>query len=379
MLHIAILFEFPSLNGGERSMLATLQALRKTDDFRFTAIAPQAGGLADELARLDIPVIPYSVRADGRKRETALLHSELRRICGDLQPNVLHANSLAMTRLIGQIDFTALPLLRRTGHLRDIIKLNATVIADMNSNDAMVAVSEATRRYHVNQGLEQDRCRVIYNGVDIEAFQPRPQLPARSALFPNIPSEAKILLNVGQICLRKGQHDLAKAVCKVLTVRDDVHMVIAGERHSVKPESVAFETAIRDEFSAIGRSGNLHMPGFCDNVAALMNASDVLVHAAHQEPFGRTLLEAAASGLPIIATDVGGTSEMLRPDQDALLLTPGNPQAVADTVQNLLSHAALQRALATSARNRIVQKFTASQMASGIASFWQTSASAVRS
>lgn len=371
MPHVAVLFEFPTLNGGERSMLAVLGELTRRSEFRFSAIAPADGELATELKYLNIPLSPLTIRQNGTRLPADLLHQQLQQITAKISPDVLHGNSLSMSRLNGQVNFSDQPDLIRTGHLRDIIKLNAKVITDLNTNNALIAVSGATRDFHVDQGLNSDRCRVMHNGVDTDLFQPRDQATVRAEVLPNIPPDAAVLLNVGQICLRKGQRALAEAVCQQLVDRNDIHLVIVGERHSTKAESIAFESAIHEAFTSIGKTAHLHMLGYRSDVHRLMNAADLLVHAARQEPFGRTLLEAAASGLPIVATNVGGTAEMLRHDQDAILLAPESDDMVA-TALEIIDDPSRKQRLADSARQRVRDHFTAQNAADHLGEFWTT-------
>ncbi|MDG1895059.1 MAG: glycosyltransferase family 4 protein [Fuerstiella sp.] len=369
--HVAVLFEFPTLNGGEHSMLSVLDMLRADGAFQFTALAPGTGLLADQLIRRQIPVRDFSVQNEaGEKLDFGMIEQRLSDVLAELQPDILHANSLSMSRLTGQIAMAGLPRLKRTGHLRDIMRLKKKVVSDLSRNDRLIAVSKATRDFHVEQGLDPLRCLAVYNGVDTERFQPRDNRTLRSKLFPSVPTGHRLLLNVGQICLRKGQLDLAKAVVGIVQDRGDVHLVIVGQRHSKKQESVDYEAAIHEEFTRVGCGSHLHMLGYRDDIPDLMNAADILVHAARQEPFGRTLLEAASSGLPVIATDVGGTAEMLRPDTDAILVSPGDVGVLQSAIDRALLNPALCRELAASARHRIEANFTVKIAADQLAKLW---------
>ena len=370
--HIAVVFEFSTLNGGERSMLAVMRTLLADKAARFSAIAPSGGDLTSELQRLQIPLLPFTNRDElGKKLSPAELHKTLFDLIDAVKPDVVHSNSLSMSRLLGQLPWAGVRV-PRTGHLRDIIKLNPTVIRDLNANHRLVAVSEATRRFHVAQGLDADRCVVIHNGVDLNLFSPRNAVESSDHPLLELPPGCKVLLCAGQICLRKGQHVLAKAVCQLLHDRSDVHLLIAGERHSAKQESIQYEQAIRNEFDAISKGGHLHMPGFCNDMTTLMNSVDMLVHASHQEPFGRTLLEAAASGLPIIATNVGGTPELLRNGLDAILVQAGNPDQLEEAITKLIDHPDLASSLAVSARQRIEELFTIETAARNLLGFWRS-------
>lgn len=411
-LHVAVLFEFPTLNGGERSILSGLAELQSRRDFRFTALAPPAGMLAEALRELGVPLVSWNSQVPRPAASTTTTSSSggaeerlsaLLKCCQELEPDILHANSLSMSRLSGRLRRTMRTIeagpspnpadparlssvaadggqhrlkrsLRCTGHIRDIVRLSAAAARDVNENDGLVAVSHATRLFHLQQGLEPDRICVIHNGIDTEAFRTPPQDhdETYSTARLNIPTKAFIILSVGQICLRKGQLDLAQAVVRLQTAEParNLHLVIAGERYSSKPESHQYEQAIADCFESAGMHDRLHRPGYCADIRPLMMNSQLLVHAAHQEPFGRVLLEAAACQLPIVATDVGGTSELLRHAADALLIPAANPTAVAEAIRRSMDepHERLRRA--ASAFTRVTTEFAARQAAEYLAAFW---------
>ena len=368
--HIGVLFEFPTLNGGEHSMLAMLRELTDSK-FRFTAVAPPDGPLASALAEQSIPTVPFCVRGpDKRKRDTDELTAQLQAIVRQQQFDVLHANSLSMSRLTGRPELELPQATARTGHLRDIVKLSGAAIKHINLNHGLIAVSHATRDFHVGQGFDPSRCHVIHNGVDSETFRRNSTAQIRARMFPDIPADSAILLNVGQICLRKNQLGLARSVCRLLQTRSDIYLVLAGARHSVKQESVEYEQAVADEFRSIGKPHHLRMLGFRDDIPGLMNAADVLVHTAHQEPFGRTLLEAASSELPIIATNVGGTPEMLRDGLDAVLVEPGDTDALCCAMNGILNDTDGARLRSQSARTRAAWEFSAASAAEKTAAFW---------
>ena len=371
-MHVAILFEFPSLNGGEHSMLSVLELLRSRPYLQLTAIAPRAGPLAGRLNELRIPLAPMVIRSRaGVKRDAAELRRELTCLAGSLRPDILHANSLATSRLLGEVAGLLSNGVRCTGHLRDIMKLGNRAITHLNQLDRTVAVSQATKSFHVRQGLASARCAVILNGVDPVRFRRQSKTAARASVLPNLPPSARVLLNVGQICLRKGQLDLARAVVRLLHNQNDLHLVLAGKRFSSKAESHAYENAIDDCFAAAGLSDHLHRVGYRDDIPIWMNAADLLVHAAHQEPLGRVLLEAAACKLPIIATSAGGTPEILRNQLDALLVPPGDVNSLTKTIPVVLADQPARETRAGSAARRFRSLFTAQLSAAATEQFWR--------
>jgi glycosyltransferase involved in cell wall biosynthesis len=147
-----------------------------------------------------------------------------------------------------------------------------------------------------------------------------------------------------------------------------VHWLIVGERHAQKDETRQFEEALRQASASPPLAGRLHLLGRRDDVPRLLNELAVLVHPARQEPLGRVLLEAAASGVPVVATDVGGTAEIFPPDsQAAVLVPPDNAEAMARAMGLLLDNAVLEETLATGARRRAESMFDARQSAASLA------------
>lgn len=352
---IAILFEYPTLNGGERSMLQALASSDRTL-FELVALAPESGMLADALAQQGIDHVPMTLRDDHGVRLPR--EGACRRLVDAVQrvsPDLLHANSLSMGRLSGSVaEELQIPTV---AHLRDIIGLSRAAIDDLNRNRMLLAVSKATRDFHVEQGLEPGRVSVIYNGIDCDLFRPRWKTGQLCREL-NIPTSSFVILTIGQIGLRKGQDVLAAAVPNIVAAVPAAHFVVVGERNSSKAESIAFEKAFVECFTDAGLSNRLHCLGYREDVAQLMNEADLLVHPAKQEPLGRVLLEAAASGLPIVATAVGGTAEILANNESARLIEPGNAEELGRAIVELASDEKQRQCLAKAARRRVKRDFT---------------------
>lgn len=369
-LRIAVLCEFGSVNGGERSMLAALARLRAAVQPVF--LAPGAGRLANELRGAGCKQVVFDVRdAAGRRRDEAAVQSELGQLITHLQPDLLHANSLSMGRLTGRIAARAsVPC---TAHLRDIVGLNRTAVADLNGNGGLFAVSAATREFHVEQGLDGNRVQVLHNGVDGNAFRPARTSAERALLrsLLQLPADARIAMTIGQIGLRKGLDVLAAAVPRIAAAHPELHFAIVGERYSVKPEAIAFEASLSQAFHAAGLTPRVHWLGYRADVAALLRGADLLIHPARQEPFGRVLLEAAATGLAIVATRVGGTAELLIDGESARLVPPGDPTALATAADEVLGHDELRQRLGAAARQRVSDQFSIASSAEHLLQAWR--------
>ena len=168
--------------------------------------------------------------------------------------------------------------------------------------------------------------------------------------------------------MRKGLDVLLDAA-RLLLDRSpvDAHFVIAGERLSQKREALDYEAALHAAAARTPLTGRVHFLGLRDDVDRLLCELTLLVHAARQEPLGRVLLEAAATGTPVVASDVGGTREILPDDTSARIVPAESPVAVADAIEALLLSAAMREALSGPARRRVEKMFNAQMSAAALA------------
>lgn len=365
---VLLLFEYATLNGGEFSLLAMLEELGRAE-FEFVAAAPKSGMLAERLEQCGVRILPLTLTyTNGRKRSIEQINSHLLDLITRVSPDLVHSNSLSMGRMVGRIaSQLQIPC---TSHLRDIIGLSKTAISDLNQNAGLVAVSNATKRFHVEQGILREKMRVIYNGVDTELFRPARATGILKREL-GLSDNAVLIANVGQICLRKGQILLARAAACLSKEFPEANYLFVGQRHSQKPESVEYESAIRLIFREAGIEDRLFCLGFRRDIPMILNEVDLLVHTAHQEPLGRVLLEAASCGRPIVATEVGGTSEILTDRVSALLAPPNDQEALTDMIRKMLTDYQLRARLGQQARKIVVEKFSLPAAAASVRAFWK--------
>lgn len=363
---ILLLFEYPTLLGGERSLAVCLERLR--GQFHFLALAPGGGELVPALDALGIEhhAPPWEGNAS-QETKRAVLAEEL----GRLAPALVHSNSLAMARLAGPVCREL--QIASLGHLRDLVNLSSQATADVASNPRLLAVSHAVARHHTKQGIPADRMHVLYNGVE----RPTPRFATRAELVHNAgwPADlidAQWLIAMGQIGPRKGLDILLEALASVLPGRPNWHLLLIGQRYSQKEESRAFEARLHAQTQAAGLLRQVHFLGSYPEGAQVLLHADLLVHAARQEPFGRVLLEAAAAGLCVLATRVGGTEEIFPPERDlARLVTPGDPRELAECLETLLDAPQARQRLGVAAREYVLNRFSVAAAAEGLLQHYQ--------
>ncbi|MFN0197966.1 MAG: glycosyltransferase family 4 protein [Planctomycetaceae bacterium] len=354
---IAILCEYATLNGGEQSLLAVLDSeafARSLLDV--VVLAPGEGRFADALAARKITHVPLHLTdAVGVRLPREEIQRQLLDQLQRLSPDLVHANSLSMGRLLGSIcEHLGVPC---SSHVRDIVGLSRGAVSELNRLDRLLAVSQATRDFHIAQGISADKIEVVYNVVDTVRFAPRLATGELKREL-HIPADALLVATIGQIGLRKGQDILAEAVCRLKDEFPQLHVLLVGERNSEKEENRSFERQLHERFESAGLRERVHFLGYRSDMPRILGEVDLLVHPARQEPLGRVLLEAGAARLPIIATAVGGTAEIFSHDE-ALLIPPDDPDRLTAALVLLLQDESLRKRLGDRARRRIVEKFSA--------------------
>ena len=365
MVRVLLLFEYPTLNGGERSLLATLPAMQRAG-IDYLAVAPPDGPLATALRLYDVTILPWSATdARGQRLPGDDLREQLAQFIRQADPALLHANSVSMARMSGPVvSQLRLPSI---GHLRDMINVSAASVSNLVRHTRLLAVSRATSDWYARRGIDSDRLSVLYNGVDPVQFAPTPDSGYLRRQL-QLGGDSQLVAAIGQIGMRKGLDVLLEAAKIVIARQPQVHMLLVGSRLSQKDEAVQFASDLRLAASKPPLTGHVHFLGQRDDISTLLNELTLLVHPARQEPLGRVLLEAAACALPVVATRVGGTEEIFAPSEppSALLVPADRPPQLANAILDLLGNPNARRELGQAARRRMIDVFHVDRAAAGL-------------
>lgn len=193
-------------------------------------------------------------------------------------------------------------------------------------------------------GLTDTRhCRLIKGaGVDVERFCPAPEPQGR----PTIAIAARMLAD-------KGVHDLVRAGELLAAKRLDFKIVLAGSPDRHNPSAIPEET-----LRSWNDRGYLQWTGYVDDMANLLRQTHVACLPSYREGLPLSLLEAAAAGRPMVATDVPGCREVVRHGQTGLLVPPRDPQALADALETLLADGEMRQRMGAAARKLAVDEFS---------------------
>ncbi|WP_339732153.1 glycosyltransferase [uncultured Gimesia sp.] len=230
---------------------------------------------------------------------------------------------------------------RKNGHL--LLDRLTNRLVDLN-----ICVSESVAKFSVRQGkLAESKVTVIPNGVDFELFSTAEALD----LSPwDIPSDAKVVLFVGRLDPQKAPGDLLTAFGRFAEQASDFHLLFVGEG--------PLKAELRESARQLPCADRVHFAGWQSEVPQLMRAATCLVLPSLWEGMPNVVLEAMASGLPVISTDVDGVSELIQPGEQGTLVAQGSPAEIQQALQSLATQPTLSSRMAGSAQSIVKKEFT---------------------
>jgi glycosyltransferase involved in cell wall biosynthesis/serine acetyltransferase len=207
---------------------------------------------------------------------------------------------------------------------------------------AVVANSEAVRNYLIQKdGFRASSIKVIRNGVDIERFSNIPR--NRQHLYPGFGSDEQLVAVVANMNVKgKGHMDLVEAACAVCRGISMTRFLLIGDG----VERRALEAKVQN----LGLSDSVLFLGHQSDIPELLACCDLSVLPSWSEGLPNVVLESMAAGLPVVATSVGGTIEIIEHEMNGLLVPPHNPSALAEAVMRILQDKDLANRLARSGR-----------------------------
>jgi glycosyltransferase involved in cell wall biosynthesis len=215
--------------------------------------------------------------------------------------------------------------------------------------DAEIGVSQAITD-RLNQRLLARvlgrKAKRIYNAVELSRFCLPGSEPECIKMNLNIPAESIVVCSIGRLCAQKGHRYLIEAIPTVLTSSPEVYFLIIGEGD--------LGEELYQQTKELNISPHVVFTGSRSDIARLLEISDIYVSSSLWEGLPLTLLEAMASQVPIVATDIPGTNELLQNQKSALLVPPANPQALSNAIIHLKNNPDLRKKLIHNASERLV-------------------------
>lgn len=291
---------------------------------------------------------------------------DLFHLCRRLQPAIVHTrNQSGLDALLPAL----LAGVRRSVHsehgwdVHDLrgARLKPALLRRLHSPlvDQYITVSRDLERYLVHRvGIGPARITQIYNGVDIAHFAPAAGKP--STVLPQgfAGSDSIVVGTVGRIQHVKDQASLLRAFATVVKTdapgAGNARLAIVGDGPLLAD--------LRALAASLGIADRTWFPGALNNVHDVLRTFDVFVLPSLNEGISNTILEAMASGLPVIATAVGGNIELLEDNLNGRLFQPGDVDALAGLLANYLTNPTRRRDHGAKARETAIARFSIDTM-----------------
>jgi glycosyltransferase involved in cell wall biosynthesis len=345
------------ISGAEMVLLELLRGLNRAQHEPYV-ICPDQGELSKMVRAQNIPCLPapsldarFTWRPGRLMSYTKSLWKTifaLRRTIRNLNPDIIHANTL-------RAGIAATLATVGTGHTviwhvhdtlpRHPLSTGIRLLAYLSQRTRIVSVSHSSGRAFCGSLSFKDRIQTIHNGIDLSRFPIKRPGSSQFRREIGVPDEAFLVCTVGQICARKGLLELLTAFSTIYSQAPRMHLALIGK--VVFPHEQKYRSLLSSTVAASETSDRVQFVGERSDVSAVLQAADLLVLNSFEEPFGLVLIEAMASGTPVLATRVGGVPEIVRDSENGWLVESGDTAGLAAKLlqlsqnRDLLSQTAL--------------------------------------
>ena len=344
--------------GGLENGLVNLINRIPAERFRHTIICLTGySEFRHRIQRNDVPVFALNKPAGN----SLMTHLKLWRLLKRLRPDIVHTRNLAGLEGTLPAALAGVPVRIHGEHGRDMGDLDGSNPGRQRLRRLFkpfvhqyIALSKDLERYlHDQIQVPPAKVTQIYNGVDTELFYPardtREPLP-----FPDFaPPGAFVIGTVGRMQAVKDQLTLARAFVLLLRMVPQaewrLRLVMVGEG--------PLRGQVADILGQAGAGKFAWLAGERDDVPQLMRGLDLFVLPSLAEGISNTLLEAMASGLPVVATRVGGTPELVDEGTTAKLVPPADPESLARAIREYVLNPEMARHHGSAGRRLAEQRF----------------------
>lgn len=221
--------------------------------------------------------------------------------------------------------------------------------------DRVITISRAIADGLREVGVPEDKIRLVHSAVPAAAADGWSR--ERFLQEFNLPADAIVVGMAAQFIRRKGHDVLMRALPALRVTHPDLRFLLFGKGPLFGDVRRQVEAAFLDD--------RVTLTGYREDLREFIGCLDLLVHPALDEGLGVVLLEAAAAGVPVVATPVGGVPEIVRDGENGLLVPPDDPPALARAVHTLIDDACRRETMAEAGRTIVDREFSVRAMVDG--------------
>lgn len=361
--HVVFRFDYGGLENGIVNLVNNLPA----GEFDHAIIAlSEASDFRTRIRRADVRVFEL------RKRPGTDIdaYARLWKLLRQLRPAIVHTRNIGTMDCLFVAWLAGVPARIHGEHGWDVHDPDGTNRKYLAMRrvlnyvtHAFVTVSRDLEVWLVKRvGIKARKVRQICNGVDTQRFYPGTSSAKRACLPANIfPSSCIVVGSVTRLTEIKDPLNLVRAFLAVrkplLASGHDVRLALIGDG--------PLRTAIEAEVKSAGEAQAVWLSGSRDDVSDLMRALDIFVLGSQREGISNTVLEAMASGLPVIASATGGNLELVHPGVTGALVPPGDTASLAETIRSYVEDEPKRLAHGAASRARVERVYSLDAMMNG--------------
>jgi len=355
-LRIAFIIKSMEIGGSQTHLVQVLRLLDRNrfdpvlyclsgdgvllDRVREMGVAIETPGAGRGFRGMDLPSRVVALTRSLRLQKPDLVHTYL------LRANLVGAIS---ARLAG---VRQIMVSKRGCHWRKGFELISARIGNSLARRIMVNADAVRDFVHDNEGCPVSKMVVIPSGVDTDRFAPAAAAGGASSL--GLPEDRRLVGIVTRMRVRKGVEEFIRAMGQVRRTFPNAHGVIVGE--------VELDADLRALVRDLDLHEHLTLLGRRSDMPDVYSAFEIFVLSSHDEGMSNAILEAMSMEKPVVATEVGGTGEVIRHGQSGWLVPPKDPEALAAGIEQALADPSVARTMGKLGRRIVVEKFSAQSM-----------------
>jgi glycosyltransferase involved in cell wall biosynthesis len=341
--------------GGAETVFTNLLTELQQTEFRNVVVLRGDGWVAEQV--LGLGVTPHFIDSKGSFNLGYI--KALRRLVLNEKVDLIHAH------LLGSNVYGALlalicrkPMIATFHGAVDVAAgerfLKAKFLLLGFGASTIVCVSKRLQQELADRSsLPGHKLRLIYNGVDPEAFRGATASGLRGEL--GLPKDTTLVVSIGNIRPAKGYEYLIDAAVSMAELNPKIHFVVVGHQ-----KETLFKK-LKDQIAHAPRQPNIHWLGFRRDVVNILRQADIFLLPSVSEGFSISTVEAMIAGVPVIATRSGGPEEIIDDGVSGVLVPVKDPGAIVEAVQKLMDHS-IRKSLIEEGRRTASERFSLQSM-----------------
>ena len=338
------------LYGGAEQVAYLLRELSRDPDWPAEVVCTRDSAILERAREMPLVCHPLPLRGD----LDPSFFLRLVRLIRDRQPDVVHVHSRRGADVWGGLAARVCRIPAVVTRRVDNPESALAARAKYGLYSRVAVISDAIRGVLLREGVPRDKLVRIPSAVDSQAYQGDCDRDAFLREFDLEPWHVPVGM-IAQFIRRKGHADLVQALPDILQRSPEARVIFFGRG--------PLEDEVRKRLEQSGMSEAVRFAGFRDDLERILPCLDLVIHPAHMEGLGVSLLQAAAAGVPLVGYQAGGVPEIVRDGESGRLVSCGDIQGLARAASEVLADQDLAAALGRGGRDLVQREFSVPAMA----------------